>query len=253
MYKAFSFPKSVRPSYKGSYLSPRKKSLNDLKPSDVIEVLMKACRGLKTSERVVTRRSSTIFSAKKSFYITSEGTEIDQDSNLVMVEAAATAQKDTEFQTRTLNGWGSRTYQMGAEALFEDTLFHDCQRVGEDAVELAFAENCPAGVTDLMIAPDQMMLQIHESIGHPLEMDRILGDERNFAGWSFIKMADIGSLQYGSSIMNVIRDFSVRARSGIPTSDADCLLVHSSLPKLNQSAHRFPNLHSEWFEIPRYR
>ncbi len=213
LYKVFSFPKSVRPSHEGSYLSPRKKSLNDLKASDVIEVLMKACVGLKTSERVVTRKASTIFSAKKSFYITSEGTEIDQDSNLVMVEATATAQKDTEFQSRTLNGWGSRTYQMGAEALFENTLFHDCQRVGEDAVELVFADNCPAGVMDLMIAPDQMMLQIHESIGHPLEMDRILGDERNFAGWSFIKMADIGSLQYGSSIMNVTFDPTVQGEA----------------------------------------
>jgi predicted Zn-dependent protease len=47
--------------------------------------------------------------------------------------------------------------------------------------------------------PDQMMLQIHESIGHPLEMDRILGDERNYAGTSFVKASDFGHLQYGSS------------------------------------------------------
>ena len=62
-YKAFSFPKSVRPSAEGHYLSPRKKSLNDLKVSDVLDVLMKASRSLKTSERIVTRRASTIFSA----------------------------------------------------------------------------------------------------------------------------------------------------------------------------------------------
>ncbi len=208
-YKAFSFPKSVRPPAEGHYRSPRKKSLDGLKVSDVLEVLMKASRGLKTSERIVTRRASTIFSATKSLYITSEATEIEQDSNLVMVEATATAQKDTEFQTRTLNGWGSRTFQMGAEALFEDSLFHDCQRVGEEALELVLAENCPGGVTDLLIAPDQMMLQIHESIGHPLEMDRILGDERNFAGWSFVKLEDIGSLQYGSPLMNVTFDPTV--------------------------------------------
>jgi len=54
--------------------------------------------------------------------------------------------------------------------------------------------------------PDQMMLQIHESIGHPLELDRILGDERNYAGWSFVKPQDFGRLQYGSELMNVSFD-----------------------------------------------
>ncbi|MEN9396412.1 MAG: hypothetical protein RLZ81_942, partial [Pseudomonadota bacterium] len=54
--------------------------------------------------------------------------------------------------------------------------------------------------------PDQMMLQIHESIGHPLELDRILGDERNYAGWSFVKPHDFGTLQYGSELMNVSFD-----------------------------------------------
>jgi predicted Zn-dependent protease len=58
--------------------------------------------------------------------------------------------------------------------------------------------------------PDQMMLQIHESIGHPLELDRILGDERNYAGWSFVSLEDFGKLQYGSSLMNVTFDPTVR-------------------------------------------
>jgi predicted Zn-dependent protease len=57
--------------------------------------------------------------------------------------------------------------------------------------------------------PDQLYLQIHESIGHPLELDRILGDERNYAGWSFIKPQDFGHLQYGSSLLNVTFDPSV--------------------------------------------
>lgn len=51
--------------------------------------------------------------------------------------------------------------------------------------------------------PDQMMLQIHESIGHPLELDRILGDERNFAGSSFVKPEMFGSYRYGSPLLNV--------------------------------------------------
>lgn len=54
--------------------------------------------------------------------------------------------------------------------------------------------------------PSQMILQIHESIGHPLELDRIIGDERNFAGWSFVQKEDFGKLRYGSNLMNVSFD-----------------------------------------------
>ena len=57
--------------------------------------------------------------------------------------------------------------------------------------------------------PDQMILQIHESVGHPLEIDRILGDERNYAGGSFIKPEDIGTFQYGSKLMNIFFDPSI--------------------------------------------
>ncbi|MEO0540374.1 MAG: TldD/PmbA family protein, partial [Cyanobacteria bacterium P01_A01_bin.105] len=60
-----------------------------------------------------------------------------------------------------------------------------------------------------VLAPDQMMLQIHESIGHPLELDRILGDERNYAGGSFVTPQDFGTLAYGSPLMNVTFDPTV--------------------------------------------
>jgi predicted Zn-dependent protease len=59
---------------------------------------------------------------------------------------------------------------------------------------------------DVLLMPDQMMLQIHESIGHPLELDRILGDERNFAGTSFVTLDMFGKYQYGSALLNVTFD-----------------------------------------------
>ena len=68
----------------------------------------------------------------------------------------------------------------------------------EEAVELVTAPNCPAGRMDVLLAPDQMILQIHESIGHPLELDRILGDERNFAGTSFVTPEMFASYRYAS-------------------------------------------------------
>ncbi len=72
-------------------------------------------------------------------------------------------------------------------------------QVADQALQLLLAPNTPQGPRDLLLMPDQMMLQIHESIGHPLELDRILGDERNYAGTSFVKAEDFGRLQYGSA------------------------------------------------------
>jgi predicted Zn-dependent protease len=83
------------------------------------------------------------------------------------------------------------------------------QQVGEQAVELLTAIECPTTRTNLVLAPDQMMLQIHESVGHPLEIDRILGDERNYAGGSFVSTSDFGQLVYGSPLMNITFDPTV--------------------------------------------
>ena len=121
---------------------------------------------------------------------------------MVDITLGATAAQGMESQTRT---W-SHTGQFGGEA-FEPGLWErEAQRVALEALELLQAPNCPSGNMDLILMPDQMMLQIHESIGHPLELDRILGDERNYAGWSFVQAADFGQLQYGSKLMNVSFD-----------------------------------------------
>ena len=80
------------------------------------------------------------------------------------------------------------------------------RRVAEEALELLAAPNCPSGRMDVLLAPDQMVLQIHESIGHPLELDRILGDERNFAGTSFVTPEMFGTYRYGSEQLNITFD-----------------------------------------------
>src|SRR5438552_16475192 len=79
-------------------------------------------------------------------------------------------------------------------------------RVADEALQLLAAPNCPRGVMDTLLLADQMVLQIHESIGHPLELDRILGDERNFAGTSFVTLDMFGSYRYGSDLLNVTFD-----------------------------------------------
>jgi predicted Zn-dependent protease len=79
-------------------------------------------------------------------------------------------------------------------------------RVAREALELLDAPNCPTGKMDVVLGADQMILQIHESIGHPLELDRILGDERNYAGTSFVTPDMLGTYRYGSDLLNVCFD-----------------------------------------------
>ena len=122
------------------------------------------------------------------------------------MDFAATAQDGNIIQSRSANGRLARSFQAGYEVFNELELLDKAQLVGEQAIELLKAEECPTEKTNLVIAPDQMMLQIHESIGHALELDRILGDERNYAGWSFVKLSDFGKLKYGSDLLNVTFD-----------------------------------------------
>jgi predicted Zn-dependent protease len=118
---------------------------------------------------------------------------------------SATAAADGETQTRSLGGhaWAR---QGGLEVLEESGFLEAAPRIAEQALELLSAPDCPSGTTDLVLAPDQMILQLHESIGHPLELDRILGDERNYAGTSFVTREMFGTYRYGSELLNVTFD-----------------------------------------------
>jgi len=108
-------------------------------------------------------------------------------------------------QQRSLYGVGF-CRQGGLEVL--DQLQFDDAPHGllDEALALLHAPNCPTGTMDVLLAPDQMVLQVHESVGHPLELDRILGDERNYAGTSFVTPDMFGAYQYGSPLMNITFD-----------------------------------------------
>src|SRR4029079_10357573 len=90
--------------------------------------------------------------------------------------------------------------------LDELRLLEHAPRVAEEAVALHSADQCPEGVFDLMLDSSQLGLQIHESIGHPIELDRVLGSEANYAGMSFLTLDQLGRLRYGSEIVNVVCD-----------------------------------------------
>jgi predicted Zn-dependent protease len=202
----FEFSEAQRPAVVGHYWSPRAHSLDRLSLAEFTDHLIEASRQLQVSDKIVTASAEATLIETCHHYLTSSGTDIRQDFLMTGQHFAATARDGSDTQQRSMNGPTARCWQGGLEHFDWDTLQRDCQKIGEQALALLSAENCPNETLDLILAPDQMLLQIHESIGHPLELDRILGDERNYAGWSFIKPQDFGQLQYGSPLMNVTFD-----------------------------------------------
>ena len=201
-HKVHGFSHEQRPATQGHYQSPRSRSLESTQLAQINHCLMGASRAMKGSDLLVNRSARAMSVQTQLAYFSSNGADIRQRFDMVDITLSATAAQGMESQTRT---W-SHTGQFGGEAFEQELWEREAQRVALEALELLHAPNCPSGSMDLILMPDQMMLQIHESIGHPLELDRILGDERNYAGWSFVQAGDFGRLQYGSKLMNVSFD-----------------------------------------------
>lgn len=204
-----SFTEAVRPKAFGKYQSPLLKPLDFLSPADLNHLLIKVCQNLNVSDKIVRTSALAQIVETEQLFVSSNGSYVEQIYFLITTDYSATAQVGNIVQKRTDNGMLAHSYQAGMEVFDAENVFQRSQQIGEQAVELIEAADCPNTTTTLVLAPDQMMLQIHESIGHPLELDRILGDERNYAGASFVKLSDFGQLVYGSPLMNVTFDPTV--------------------------------------------
>ena len=202
-----NFNDEVRPSNQGTYKSNRIKENMRLK--DLNDILLKSYDALKVSDKIVSASAMARITETNYQFLSSSGADIEQDFLIIGSAFDAIAQDNGITQRRTDNGRG-RMFQSGYEIFDENQTIEMCNRIGNQAVELLYADDCPTETTNLVLAPDQMLLQIHESIGHPLEVDRILGDERNYAGWSFVRENDFGNLKYGSDIMNITFDPTVK-------------------------------------------
>jgi predicted Zn-dependent protease len=202
-------PLSARPKVMGEYTSPQEKPFDALSPGEISETLTQICRTLKVSDQIVQTSATLITTAVETWFVSSNGSQVYQKFSKIGTDYSATAQDGAIIQRRSNNGWLANCYQGGLEYLITPDLWMRVQQIGEQAVELLSAEECPTETTTLVLSPDQMLLQIHESIGHPLELDRILGDERNYAGGSFVKLEDFGQLVYGSPLMNITFDPTV--------------------------------------------
>ncbi|MFU8814338.1 MAG: TldD/PmbA family protein, partial [Pseudomonadales bacterium] len=200
------FGLAQRPHANGRYRSPARRPFDAQWSGEISDTLARACVAMRVSDKIITAIAETIVTECEQRFVSSNGSDVEQHFSLVTSALQATAKDGTSIQKRSGDGGFTLCRQAGAEHFDRATMLEQAERAGREALELLAAEECPSDTRDLILMPDQMYLQIHESIGHPLELDRILGDERNYAGWSFVKPEDIGQLQYGSPHLNVTFD-----------------------------------------------
>jgi len=170
-----------------------------------IAFCLEAENGLKRPEVKVSEAFVRALLERK-LLVSSEGTDVEQ----TLVECGggiqATAVSDGLTQMRSYPASGGLSAQAGWEYVRGLDLAREAPRVGEQGAALLRSPECPAGVTDIVLDADQVELQLHESVGHPTELDRVLGFEAAYAGTSFLQPGDCGSLRYGSEHMNVTAD-----------------------------------------------
>ncbi|MGK5088908.1 TldD/PmbA family protein, partial [Bdellovibrionota bacterium FG-2] len=205
-YKIHTFTPDQRPTLKTQYSTQSKRAFSEKSAGDLNTLLVSITERIKKSPKII-RATSFVQNVETEVCLRgSNGTEATQNFNFMSMDFEATAQEGSLVQKRSDGGMRGRSFQGGWEHLDTPDLWARVDQVADQAIELLSAIPCPSKKTSLVIMPDQMMLQIHESIGHALELDRILGDERNYAGCSFVKPSDFGTLQYGSQLMNITFD-----------------------------------------------
>ena len=190
----------------GEYRTPVEKDPFAISLADKAELCLRAERALEHEDVKVTTASVRAQREQKVF-VSSEGASIEQE--LVEcgggIDAFATREGITQIRSHP-SAHGGSSSQAGWEYVESLALEGEAPRVAEQAAALLRADPCPSGVMTVVIDAEQMQLQTHESVGHPTELDRVYGTEAAYAGTSFLRPEDLGSLRYGSEHMNITAD-----------------------------------------------
>ena len=183
-----------------------------------LELLIKTDHELLAVQGVTLAESNLHFGRYEQWFYSTAGSEIHQTRHITGAGYTALSFHGNEIQKRSYpNSFGGQYQNKGYELIEELKLLENARRIGEEAVALHQAAQCPQGKMTLVLGSSQLGLQIHESIGHPIELDRVLGMEANFAGTSFLTLDKLRKLQYGSEAVNVVADATEQHGPGLGT------------------------------------
>jgi len=180
-----------------------------------IAILLEASKRMKLVPGLGIAEASIDLWRRTSFLATSEGSRIDQTITQSGAGIRALAIGEREVQQRSYpNSFRGHYACRGFEHIRAMDLTGSAPRIAEEAVALLKAPELPSQETTLILDAPQLALQVHESIGHPIELDRVLGMEAAYAGTSFLQPQDRGNLRYGSEIVNITSDATLPGALG---------------------------------------
>jgi len=214
------------PVYRDTWVTPYVLDPFAVPLTDKLALLFATDEELRKAHQVVAATSSMSFLKERQWMATSEGSFIDQTLLRSGGGYSATAVKDGDVQVRSYpSSFGGQYMSGGYEIILGLKLLENVARVREQAVKLLSADVCPPGKKTLILEGSQVALQIHESVGHPSELDRVLGMEANFAGTSFATLDKLGKFQYGSPMVSLVCDNTIPG--GLATAGYDDDAVRS--------------------------
>ena len=203
------------PIHVDSWESPYDKDPFEVSVEDKVGVLTAATEEMAGVRDIRIARGTLDLLRQNTWFISSEGSDIHQRVLQTGAGIEAMAVDGSDVQVRSYPGSFRGHYaNAGYELVAEMNLAAHAARTAEEAAALLRAPECPSTETTVVLDGHQVMLQVHESVGHPTELDRVLGMEAAFAGTSFVGIPDLGELRYGSDLVNITSDPTIAGGLG---------------------------------------
>ncbi|MCG2769307.1 MAG: TldD/PmbA family protein [Anaerolineae bacterium] len=194
----------------GTYRTPVEIDPFGVSLEDKISLLLAADEAMRKVKGLAVAEGSLEFIREHKIFASTEGSYIEQEIIESGAGLEATAVGEGEVQKRSYpNSFGRHQGTAGYEFVQALDLAENAPRIAEEAIALLTAPVCPSGVTTVILGATQLALQVHESCGHPIELDRVFGTEASYAGTSFLTVEKLGTFRYGSPIVNITADATI--------------------------------------------
>jgi TldD protein len=194
----------------GTWASPFQDDPFNVSLEEKVALLMEATRRMQEVDGLAFAEGGIDLYRVRTSFASSEGSAIEQTVLHSGAGLDATAISEGELQRRSYpNSFRGHIAAAGWEHIAKLGLIEEAERTATEAVELLSAADCPSEVTTLVLDSGQMELQVHESIGHAVELDRVLGMEESYAGSSFVSPGDRGKLRYASDLVSITADATI--------------------------------------------
>jgi TldD protein len=206
--------------HEGSWEPTVKKDPFSVPLEEKLSLLLDCGKALLEPEDVKVSQATMKARSQEKWFYSSEGARIHQKILHCGAGIAAIAVKGGEMQKRSFPTSFEGDFSQHGYGFIESlNLFDFCDKTAKEAADLLEAPNCPSGKMDIVLDSSQLALQVHESCGHPTELDRVLGYEASYAGTSFLTPEKKGNFVYGSPHVTIVADST--AEGGLGTFGYD--------------------------------